>query len=55
MGVLSLSLNMMRDCRIDQHDYRISALAINYFSLATVFVVSVINIVIAAFDPYSLV
>ena len=55
VGVLSLTLNLLRDCRMEQEEYRISALAINYFSLGCVSAISVINILIAAFDPTALV
>ena len=55
VGVLSLTLNMLRDCRLDKEEYRLSALIINYFSLACVSVISVLNIIIAAFDPNTLV
>ena len=41
----------MRDCRLDREDYRISALIINHTSLALVSIISVLNILIAAFDP----
>ena len=55
IGVLSLTLNLLRDCHLDKEDYARSANAISYFSLACVSIVSVLNIIIGAFDPNSLV
>ena len=51
VAVLSFSLNLLRDCRLEQENYRISALIINYFSLGCVFVISTLNILIAGLDP----
>jgi len=51
VGVLSLSLNFLRDCRLEREEYRTSALAINYTSLALVFVISTLNVIISALDP----
>jgi len=51
LGVLSLSLNFLRDCRLHREEYRASALAINYLSLALVFLISSLNIIISALDP----
>lgn len=51
MGVLFLSLNLMRDCRLHQQEYRVSALAINYVTLGLSMVVTALNLLISAFDP----
>ena len=50
VGILSLSLNLLRDCRLDREEFARSADAINYTSLALVFAASTANILIAAFD-----
>ncbi|XP_037089202.1 ninjurin-2-like isoform X3 [Pollicipes pollicipes] len=50
IGVLSLSLNLLRDCRLDRDEYAKSANAINYTSLAFVFVITTTNVLISAFD-----
>ena len=50
IGVLSLSLNLLRDCRMDREDYARSANGINYTTLAFVFVITTTNVLIAAFD-----
>ena len=55
VACLSLTLNLLRDCRLEREEYRISALVINYFSLGCVSVVGVLNIILAAFDPMSLI
>lgn len=54
VGVLSLSLNMMRDCRLHLIEYRCSAVALNYFNLASVFVITTLNILVMAFNPVSI-
>ncbi|XP_049777901.1 ninjurin-1-like isoform X2 [Schistocerca cancellata] len=51
MGVLFLSLNLLRDCRLHQQSYRASALVINYIALALSVVVTALNLLISAFDP----
>merc|ERR1712141_134281 len=51
VAILSVTLNMLRDCRLEREDYRVSALIINYFSLGCVFVISTLNILIAGLDP----
>ena len=48
VAVLSLTLNMLRDCKLDREEYRLSALIINYFSLGCVSFISVLNIIISA-------
>lgn len=54
IGVLSLSLNLLRDCYVDDVNYKRSALGINYFSLGTIFIIAILNLFIAAFQPHSL-
>ncbi|KAL1130962.1 hypothetical protein AAG570_012203 [Ranatra chinensis] len=51
MGVLFLSLNLMRDCRLHLTEYRTSALVINHIALAGSFIVTALNILISGFDP----
>ncbi|XP_073975931.1 ninjurin C isoform X1 [Rhodnius prolixus] len=51
MGVLFLSLNLMRDCRLHLIEYKTSALIINHLALAGSFVVTALNLLISAFDP----
>lgn len=55
MAVLSLTLNMLRDCMLDREEYAFSANFLNYFSLSTVTIISFLNIIISAFEPFSLV
>ena len=55
MAVLSLSLNMMRDCMLDREEYAYSATFLSYFSLSAVTAISFLNIIISAFEPFSLV
>ena len=50
VGILSLSLNLLRDCRLDREEYARSANALNYTSLALVFLATTANVLIAAFD-----
>jgi hypothetical protein len=51
MGFLFLSLNLMRDCRLHIHEYRASAVAINYVTMGCSVAVSTLNLLISAFDP----
>ncbi|KAJ8888978.1 hypothetical protein PR048_008472 [Dryococelus australis] len=51
MGILFLSLNLMRDCRLHLNEYRTSALAINYTSMGISVTVTALNLMISAFDP----
>merc|ERR1711894_423687 len=53
IAILSLTLNLLRDCRLEREDNRTTALIINYFSLGITFLISVLQIFIAAFDPNS--
>ena len=55
VAVLSLSLNMMRDCLLDREEYAYSATFLSYFSLSAVTAISFLNIIISAFEPFSLV
>ena len=55
VAVLSLTLNMARDCLLDREEYAFSANFLNYFSLGTVTVVMFLNVIISAFEPFSLV
>ncbi|XP_063229532.1 ninjurin-1-like isoform X2 [Bacillus rossius redtenbacheri] len=51
MGVLFLSLNLLRDCRLHLGEYRGSALAINYSAMGISVTVTALNLLISAFDP----
>lgn len=51
MGVLSLSLNLMRDCRLHLIEYHESAIFINYVTTGAAFLITVLNLVISVFDP----
>lgn len=50
MGLVLLSLNLLRDCRFHLPRHRSSALSINYFTTAVAFVVTMLNVLVAAFD-----
>ncbi|KPJ10477.1 Ninjurin-1 [Papilio machaon] len=50
MGLVLLTLNLLRDCRFQQPRHRNSALNINYLTTATAFVVTVLNVLVSAFD-----
>ncbi|XP_050432377.1 ninjurin-1-like isoform X1 [Adelges cooleyi] len=50
MGVIFLSLNLMRDCRFHLIEYKTSSIFINQVPVVCTFMVFVINIVIGAFD-----
>lgn len=54
MGILTLSLNLMRDCRLDLPEYHKSANYINYTTTGISFLITGINLLISAFDPLSL-
>lgn len=51
MGILCLTLNLMRDCRLHLHEYHTSAVIINYVTVGFSVVVSTLNLLISAFDP----
>lgn len=51
MGVLFLSLNLLRDCRLHLHEYHTSAVIINYVTMGFSVVVTTLNLLISAFDP----
>ncbi|XP_072942944.1 ninjurin-2 isoform X3 [Epargyreus clarus] len=50
MGLVLLSLNLLRDCRFHLPRHKTSALNINYLTTATAFLVTVFNILVSAFD-----
>jgi len=52
VGVLSLSLNLMRDCRLHLESHRTSALVINNVSLGLVFLITVLNILVSPFEAF---
>ncbi|XP_071530045.1 ninjurin-2-like isoform X2 [Panulirus ornatus] len=49
VGVLSLSLSMMRDCRLHLETYHRSANIIGYINLGSVFVITALNVIINGF------
>uniref|UniRef100_A0A8D9E5V0 Ninjurin-1 n=1 Tax=Cacopsylla melanoneura TaxID=428564 RepID=A0A8D9E5V0_9HEMI len=51
VGVLFLSLNLLRDCRLHLIEYKSSANLINHVTLALSFCVTAVNLLISAFDP----
>jgi len=51
MGILCLSLNLLRDCRLHLHEYHTSAVIINYVNVGFSVVVSTLNLLISALDP----
>ncbi|XP_045777578.1 ninjurin-2 isoform X3 [Maniola jurtina] len=50
MGLVLLTLNLLRDCKFHEPQHRTSALNINYGTTATAFLVTVLNILVSAFD-----
>ncbi|KAI8419883.1 hypothetical protein MSG28_008509 [Choristoneura fumiferana] len=50
MGLVLLSLNLLRDCRFHEPRHRASALNVNYATTACAFVVTVLNVLVSAFD-----
>lgn len=52
VAFFSLSLSMLRDCCLENHEYKISALFINYINVISVFLIAVINIIMTAFGVY---
>uniref|UniRef100_A0A1B6EFI9 Ninjurin-1 n=1 Tax=Clastoptera arizonana TaxID=38151 RepID=A0A1B6EFI9_9HEMI len=51
LGVMSISLNFLRTCRLHLVEYRTSAVLINFVAMAGAFIVTVVNLLISAFDP----
>ncbi|XP_030371071.1 ninjurin-2 isoform X1 [Scaptodrosophila lebanonensis] len=49
-GILSLSLSLFRDCRLDQPEFHQSANALNHVRTAFAFFTTMINVFISAFD-----
>ncbi|XP_050695446.1 ninjurin-1-like isoform X2 [Eriocheir sinensis] len=52
VGILSLSLSMLRDCRLHMIDYHRSANIISHVNLASVFVIASLNIIINGFGIF---
>ncbi|CAG9563826.1 unnamed protein product [Danaus chrysippus] len=50
MGLVLLSLNLLRDCLFHKPQHRNSALNINYATTGTAFIVTVLNVLVSAFD-----
>ncbi|XP_025408436.1 ninjurin-1-like isoform X3 [Sipha flava] len=50
MGIIFLSLNLLRDCRFHLVEYKTSSLFINQVPVVCTFMVFTINIIIGAFD-----
>lgn len=51
MGILNLTLSMLYDCRLHLPKYHQSANVINYIVTAAAFLVTMLNLMISAFDP----
>ncbi|XP_042885021.1 ninjurin-2-like isoform X4 [Penaeus japonicus] len=49
VGVLSVSLSMLRDCRLHLPNYRISATVINNLNVILVYIITVLNVIITGF------
>lgn len=49
VGLLSVSLSMLRDCRLHLPHYRISATVINNLNVILVYVITVLNVIITGF------
>ena len=52
VGLLTLSLSMLRDCKLHLESYRISTLVIGHINLASVFIIAAVNIIISGFGVY---
>jgi hypothetical protein len=50
MGFVLLSLNLLHDCRFHLPRHKVTAQNINYGTTATAFVVTVLNVLVSAFD-----
>ena len=55
VAILSLSLNLTRDCKLYDESQKNWAEGINYFSLGCVFVISFLNVLLVGLDPYAVV
>jgi len=53
VAVLSLSLNLTRDCKLYDDSQKNWAEGINWFSLGCVFVISFLNVLLVGLDPYA--
>lgn len=51
MGFLFVTLNMLRDLRLQLIEYKTSAILLNHIELGCAFAVTTLNILIGAFDP----
>lgn len=51
LGVLFLSLNVMRDCRLHREEYKRSANIINYLGMGGCVLVTAINLLASGLDP----
>lgn len=51
MGVLNLTLRLLRDCRLHLTEYHRSADAMNHIATTAAIFVTLINLLISAFDP----
>ncbi|CAG0882209.1 unnamed protein product [Darwinula stevensoni] len=50
-GLLTLTLNLLHDCRLDQEAHQRAALTITYITMTTAFMVAILNIIISALNP----
>lgn len=51
MGLICLSLNLLRDIRLHLREYHYSADAINYFTTGVSIAITVLNLMISGLDP----
>ncbi|XP_044265198.1 ninjurin-1 isoform X2 [Tribolium madens] len=51
VGLLCLTLHLMRDCRLHLADYHYSANFLNHITTIFAFVITVLNLLISCFDP----
>merc|ERR1719290_498819 len=52
VGVLSLTLSMLRDCRLHIPNYKFSADAISTTNLVLVYIIAVLNVIITGFGVF---
>ncbi|KAK8391072.1 hypothetical protein O3P69_017015 [Scylla paramamosain] len=52
VGILSLSLSFLRDCRLHLKDYHTSANVLSHINLVSVFVIASLNVIINGFGVF---
>lgn len=51
VGVLCLTLHLLRDCRLHIESYHVSANFLNHLTTIFAFAITVLNLIISCFDP----